>query len=355
MSSIVLIVPGRLDTPTGGYVYDRRIAVGLRSRGWSVDVRELGGSFPWPTAAARREAEALLASLADGSTVVVDGLAFGTLPEELAPHAERLRLVALVHHPLAAETGLTPEESSQLRDSERRALPSARRVIVTSRATAGLLAAYDVDPQRIDVVVPGTDPAPIAPGSQGDDVHLLCVATLIPRKGHDVLFRALAALQPTAHVSGRRWRLTCVGSLDRDPVTAERLRRQLRELELSDRVHLAGERDADALAGDYGSSDVFVLPTLYEGYGMAVAEALARGLPVIATPTGAIPEIVPPDSGILVEPGDVEGLTDALRRVVGDDALRRRLSDGARRQRRRLPGWDQSCALMAEVLEQAGA
>ena len=338
------VVSGRLDTPTGGYGYDRRIIAGLRLLGWTVTVHELDDSFPFPGASARAEAAGVLASIPDDTLVIVDGLAFGALPHEASSHAARLRLVALVHHPLAAETGLDPGVAAQLEQSERRALESARHVVVTSEATAAMLAAYGVSRHRIGVVTPGTDPAPQAHGSSGEAVHLLCVATLIPRKGHEVLFRALAA---TRHLN---WRLTCVGSLHRHSETARRLATLLEREQLVDRVALAGERDGEALAMEYDSADVFVLPTLYEGYGMVVAEALARGLPVIATPTGAIPELVSADAGVLVPAGDADALAAALSAVIGDRTLRRQLASGARRAGERLPTWEQSSSEMAALL-----
>jgi glycosyltransferase involved in cell wall biosynthesis len=338
------VVPGRLDTPTGGYGYDRRIIAGLRALGWTVTVHELDDSFPFPSASARTEAAAVLGSIANDTLAIVDGLAFGALPREAACAAERLRLVALVHHPLAAETGLDAQVAAQLEQSERRALESARHVVVTSEATARMVAGYGVPRDRISVVTPGTDPAEQAHGSSEEPVHLLCVATLIPRKGHDVLFRALASLRDLS------WRLTCVGSLHRHSQTAHQLRTLLEREQLVDRVLLAGERDGDALAMEYDGADVFVLPTLYEGYGMVVAEALARGLPVVATRTGAIAELVSEDAGVVVPPGDAEALAVALARVIGDRTFRKQLASGARRAGQRLPTWQRSSANMADLL-----
>ena len=347
MRSLVLVLPGRLHTRTGGYEYDRRIVDGLRDDGWWVDVRELTGDYPTPTPAEREQAARVLGNLPPRSIVVVDGLALGALPAEIERVASRLRLVALVHHPLALETGLTGSLQRDLEASERRALAFVRRVIVTSHATAAALAPYAVPADRIHVVEPGTDPAPQARGSAGAEVELLCVATLIARKGHELLLQALAAAPE------RHWRLRCVGS-DRDSAVSRRLRDLVRQLNLAERVTFEGEADATAIARYYDAADVFVLPTWYEGYGMAVAEALARGLPIVSTRTGAIPEIVPDHAGLLVPPGDVPALTVALSSIVGDASLRRRLADGARLARARLPTWRMSAAKMGTVLEMVG-
>lgn len=344
MPSVAFHVPGRLDTKTGGYIYDRRIIAGLRGRGWTVSVRELDGSFPFPTPAARRDAASALAEIPDAEIVVVDGLAFGVLPVEAAREATRLRLVALVHHPLAAETGYSPDVARALHASEARALEAASLVVVTSRATARALKDYGVDADRIVWVEPGTDRAPIASGSRDRTRQLLSVAALVPRKGHETLVRALAA------ISARAWRLTCVGSLERDHATVASLRALLDETGLGDRVSLVGEADGPALDAFYDAADIFVLPTQYEGFGMAVAEALARGLPVIATPTGAIPELVGPHAGLLVPPGDVVALAAALERVLGDRGLLDRLAAGARQVRDDLADWDVATDKIADAL-----
>jgi glycosyltransferase involved in cell wall biosynthesis len=344
MADLTLVVPGTLETPTGGYVYDRRIVAGLRSRGWSIDVALVDDSFPRPTADARAQAARTLAGIPAGSSVLVDGLAFGALPGEIEREARRLRLLALIHHPLARETGLESNVAARLEASERRALAAVARVVVTSRQTAEGLADYGVPSERISIVEPGTDPAPLARGSAGGVVELLCVATLIPRKGHAIL---LDALQTLAHLP---WRLTCVGSASRDRDTATRLCELTRARGWTDRVELAGEVGHDLVDAHYDRAHVFVLPTLYEGYGMVVAEALARGLPVVSTACGGIPDLVDKSSGLIVPPGDVDALAAALSRVVGDAAFRGALKAGAAAARERLPTWDDAAARMEAAL-----
>jgi glycosyltransferase involved in cell wall biosynthesis len=343
MASVAFLIPGDLQTRTGGYEYDRHIVQGLISRGHVVSVHSLDGSFPFPPVEALAHADRTLFAIDDGQTVVIDGLAFGAMAEPAARHARRLRIAALVHHPLALETGLAKEKAAALRQSEHRALQSAWRVIVTSRRTAETLRNYDVTPDRVAVVEPGTEPAPIARGSSDGVVRFVCVASLVPRKGHEVLFRALARIRH------HRWALACAGSADRDPGTAARLQRLLSESGIEDRVQLVGEADTATTSALYDASDVFVLPTLYEGYGMVVAEAVARGLPVISTPTGAIEDLVGSDAGILVAPGHLDGWVDALSRLC-EPEVRHRLAAGARRRRQWLPTWEDASARMAEAL-----
>jgi len=339
------VVPGSIETRTGGYGYDREIVAGLERRGWTVRVHEIPGAFPFPSAGSRDAAAATLGSIPSGSPVIVDGLALGALPVEAAREASRLRLIALVHHPLADETGLSAEARAALDASERRALASVRHVVVTSARTAAALDRFGVAPSSITVIEPGTDPAPQARGSTSGVVELLCVATVVPRKGHDVLVRALAP------IADAPWRLTCVGGLDRDDAWMADLTAQISASGLAPRIVFAGELDREPLDARYDAADVFVLPTWYEGYGMAVAEALARGLPVVSTATGAIADLVGESAGILVPPGDDAALSRALRAIVSDSALRARLAEGARRTRTRLPSWDDAAGLMARTIE----
>src|SRR5206468_10192787 len=144
-------------------------------------------------------------------------------------------------------------------------------------------------------------------------------------KGHRILFEAVAS------IADRRWHLTCAGSVTRDPSTVAQLRRRLRCRDLEARVTLTGELGAEELPALYHRADLFVLATLHETYGMAVAEALARGLPIVSTGTGAIPDLLRDGAGIVVPPGDEAAFARALADVVADSTLRSRLAAGARR------------------------
>ncbi len=215
---------------------------------------------------------------------------------------------------------------------------------MTGASTATLVASYGVPADRIARVGPGTDRGPIASGSKSTDCrHLLCVATINPGKGHAILVRALA------NIPERNWRLTCAGSLSRDPETVARVRRLLAESQLDDRVTLAGDLDKAGLSACYDSADVFVLATLRETYGMAVAEAIARGLPVVSTATGEIANITG-GGGVIVPPGDVDAFAAAVSSVLRDAHLRDRLRAQAARARERLRTWDQAGGEMAALL-----
>ncbi len=354
---LVFAYPGDLDTPTGGYGYARRIIAGLRTLGWQVEALSLGDGFPKADSSARARAGALLAAVPCGVPLVIDGLALGVLPDEAEALARSRPFIALVHHPLALETGLDACQQAALRASETRSLAAARAVIASSPATAdGLVRDFGVPRSAISVVVPGTDPAPeTSPSSSAPRVRqvndgtirLVSVGSLVPRKGHDVLIRALADLADLP------WRLDIAGGDRLDPDHAALLREMVATAGLDDRITLHGALSADDLEALYAHSDVFALATRYEGYGMAFAEAIVRGLPIVATGAGAVAGTIAPGTGLLYAPDDTQGLRDGLRRMIADADLRTRCAAACRDAAKRYPDWQATAALFASAIETA--
>jgi len=339
-------VPGDLATRTGGYIYARQLLAALPAAGWTAHHLALPAGFPAPSQADLAATRDALSRLPRGAVTLVDGLAFGALPRELIDGID-LKYVALVHHPLAQETGMCADDMLRLQTSERAALGAAHAVVATSRHTAEhLMRDYAVPERKLHVAYPGTRTAARA-APRNDVPCLLTVATLTFRKGHDVLIRALSMLQDL------RWRSLLVGSLARDPNVTANIRALLVSGGLEQRVTLCGDLDEHELDAVYAGTDVFVLPSRHEGYGMAFAEALARGLPIVACAAGAVVETVPADAGLLVPPDDPAALADALRRILTDHDLRLRLSQAAWSHGRRLPTWDDAAAVIAAALRSA--
>ncbi|MFC7380667.1 glycosyltransferase family 4 protein [Sphaerisporangium rhizosphaerae] len=351
--SVHVFLPGDVDdatVPSGGNTYDRRVCQGLKDEGWRVHEVAVGGDWPSPGADARTELGRALAALADGAVVLMDGLVACGVPEVVLPQARRLRLAVLVHLPLAAETGIAPAAAGELDAGERTTLRAATAVVATSPwAGRTLIRHHGLDPHRVHVAPPGADPAPLAPGTDGAS-RLLCVAALTPRKGQDLLLRALGTL------TGLPWSCDLVGTLNRRPEYVTHLRELIASLGLEDRVRLAGPRTGEALAASYAAADLVVLASRGETYGMVVTEALARGIPVLATAVDAVPETLghAPDGGVpgvLTPPEDPAALADALRRWLGEPGLRKRIKGSACDRRDMLDGWDVTSRRMAEVLE----
>ncbi len=339
---IALLVPGPFDTVSGGYLYDRRMVEGLRALGHAVRVVELAGRFPLPDDTAQASARAAWAGLAPDEVAVLDGLAlpaFAPLAEAMAAR----RAVGLIHHPTALEPG---PHQAELAGLERRLFAACARLIATSPRTAKGLPDCGADPARIGVVEPGTDPAPRATGSGGPGARILAVGSLIPRKGHDVLLRALARL------TDLEWSLRIAGP-PADPVHADGLRALAEELGLAGRVTFLGAVADAALEAEYAAADLFALATWFEGYGMAAAEAQARGLPLVLCTGGAIADLVGPGAAILAAPGDANSLSRGMRRPIYDRALRAQMAEASWQAGQSLPRWEDRAQLFAAQLEAA--
>jgi glycosyltransferase involved in cell wall biosynthesis len=337
VSEVHLIVPEGVDDParpSGGNTYDRRVREELAALGWMVRQHAVE-----PGHAALANA---VRGIPDGAVVLLDGLIASDAPEVLVPEARRVRQVVLLHMPLGDRR-------------EREVLEAAAAVVTTSEWTRGRLEVYGLSAGRVHVAEPGADAAEPAPGSAAGD-RLLCVAAVTPGKGHDVL---LGALEATADLP---WSCACLGSLDRTPAWAAGVRR--RAVGLGDRVSFPGPRTGPALDRAYAAADLLVLASRAETYGMVVTEALARGVPVLATDVGGVREALGRDAagarpGLLVPPEDAAALGAALRSWLCDRELRDRLRRAALERRATLRRWAATAAdvaaALAAVAEPVGA
>jgi glycosyltransferase involved in cell wall biosynthesis len=344
MVDVSLFVPAPFGQVSGGYGYDRRMVTELRAHGDTVSVVELAGVFPLADDIARDAACAAWDRLGDATCPVIDGLAlpaFAGMEDALAARGT----IGLIHHPTALETGYSEAERDSLRGIEQRLYRRLHRLVVTSDPTAErLVADFGVERARVAVVVPGTDDAPRCTGSGGPGCAILSLGTLVPRKGHDVLLRTLARLFDLD------WHLTIAGSPRRHPAHAGSLVALTEELGIAQRVRFAGEVTGDALEALWQGADLFALATWFEGYGMAVAEALKRGLPVAVCAGGAAATLVEPEAGVVCEPGDHVQLSKALRRLIFSASLRAEMGEVAWQIGQKLPHWKAQAALLRENL-----
>jgi glycosyltransferase involved in cell wall biosynthesis len=344
------VVPDGVDDPTrpsGGNTYDRNLCQGLTSSGWSVYEHPVSGFWSPPDAASFAALDDAVRRIPDSAVVLADGLVASTAPEVLVPHARRLQLIVLVHTPLGYRS--TEDGDDGIRKREGAVLSAAAAVVTTSawsrRTVIGL---YSLPADLVHVARPGVISAELATGTATGEA-LLSVATISADKGHDVLLDALAT------VTDLSWRYVSVGSLDREPLFAEALRRRSLDLGLAGRVRFAGTATGVELDRAYDAADVMVLASRAEAYGMVVTEALARGLPVIATEVGGVTEALGHGAnglrpGLLVPPDDPMALAGALRYWLGDAELRAGLRRAARERRESLCGWSSTASNIAGVI-----
>lgn len=350
MTAVHVVVPDGIDDPvrpSGGNAYDRHLCRGLTSIGWSVHEHAVAGRWPRPDAASFAALDRVVQRIPDDAVVLIDGLIASASPEVLVPQARRLRLVVLVHMPLGHRPA--GDGAGDAGTGERAVLSVAAAVVTTSAWTRRrLLELYQLPAGRVHVAEPAVDAADLATGTATGGA-LLCVAAVTFGKGHDVLLDALATMTDLS------WRCVCVGSLERDPAFVEALGRRSLDGGLGDRVCFPGPRTGADLDRTYAAADVLVLPSRAEAYGMVVIEALARGLPVVATDVGGVTEALGRDSagtrpGLLVPPDDPAALGAALRAWLGDAELRGRLRRAACERRESLSGWSTTASVVAGAL-----
>ncbi len=344
-----VVVPEGFDNPgqpTGGNIYDRRVCAGLAEAGWEVQVATVATTWPVRDSGGRADLVRVVSAIPDDETVLIDGLIASPAAAQLLPHTGRIRMTVLLHMPLA--TAVDRPHDADAKRSERSVLRAAAGVVVPSEWTRRqVLARYPVQARRVHVARPGVDR--VAAPARPVRGHLICVGVLSRHKGQDLLIEALAGL------ADRDWHCVLAGSLDRDPDFVERLRTRTTRLGYDHRVRLSGVLTGAALSHAYTTADLLVAPSRSETYGMTVTEALAHGLPVIATAVGGLPEALGSTAdgtgpGRLIPPGDPAALAAALGDWLGDEGHRHRLRAAVRQRQPTLQGWEQTTQEIANAL-----
>jgi glycosyltransferase involved in cell wall biosynthesis len=348
MRPVTFAIPGPLTRRLGAIIYDGEVLQGLRDHGHPTAYLQLAEGFPTPSAAEIAEAEAALLAVPASHVLVIDGWIGGVIDTEVMCRI-KAPIVAMTHHPLALETGLTPARATQLRQRETANMALAACVVAPSQHTADLLVQdFGVAPARLLVGLPGFARPTLTPMIKTNPALIVSVGVLVERKGHDVLLNALAG------IADLPWQAEIIGQAQ-DADLAAALSTQAAMLGLAGRVTFLGSLSAQALQARYRAATVFALATRFEGYGMVFSEAMQFGLPVVSTRAGAVPQTVPEGSGLLADVDDVAGFATHLRRVLSDSDLRATLSAGAFLRAKTLPTWADTTATMRRAIDQAGA
>jgi glycosyltransferase involved in cell wall biosynthesis len=346
MLVVSLVTLGSPEQLTGGYLYHRRMAEAAADHAARVEF-----------VSARPTRNSLKA--ARGDVVVVDSIAAALV----APwswrydtrHDDRLDrlspLAAILHQPPGGIDHGVLHRAVQAR-LDRWFYRRCRLLLAASASLADeLVAGHGLPAERVVVVAPGCDvappPAELPDLRRGRSVAFLSVGNWMARKGTLELLEAFAGLDRDLAI------LHLVGRDDVEPRYSARVRARLGAADLVDRVVCHGSVSRSEVAGLYRAADAFVLPSYREPYGTVYGEALAAGLPVVGWRAGNLPHLV--DSGregVVVPPGDVTGLTAALRRLAGDRQWRVRLGAAARERGRQLPTWSDTAGAFFGLLRQ---
>ena len=304
----------------GGSRFNAGLVPALRALGHTVDVRHDADALP------------------QGARVVVDGLLLPDLEGRFASG----EAVAIVHH-VSAKAGQDKGAKAVVQAIERRMLPGLGRVIATSEPVRSRLA-EDYGLEGVALLPPGQPDLPRSAGSGGPGCHILAAGVITPRKGHDRLLQALGRLMDL------EWTLTIAGDAQRDPVHAGTIAALVDSLGMRARVTLLADATAAALEAEWQRADLFALASSWEGYPAGVAEALRRGVPVMATMVGEVEATVPLTAGILSPPDDPVTFSKCLRRAIFDRALRAGLADGAWQAGLAMPGWPQQALAFLSIV-----
>ncbi|MGI9350416.1 MAG: glycosyltransferase family 4 protein [Rhizobiaceae bacterium] len=344
---ILFVIPGDINLPTGGYRYDRAMIEEWRKAGHVVDLLSLPGNYPFPTISDKQSALDILKTEQSASIAVVDGLAGGAHPEFLKHLATKMPVVALIHHPLCLESGLDTQAAKTLESLEAQGLQQVSGIVTTSPETSrSVQKLFAPGSDKIACVIPGVARGVIAEPAKNGLIRLLCVGSVIERKGHRNLLLALCNLQ---HLN---WHLDCVGKTDFQPELYSELLEILNARGLGNRIKFHGAVNVNDLEEKYQQAHVFVLPSLFEGYGMVYAEAIVRGLPVIGTTAGAIQDTVPSECGILVSPNNIEELSKALETMISNHEIRENYRKSSLSSASNFPTWQESSNQFLTVLEE---
>jgi glycosyltransferase involved in cell wall biosynthesis len=345
---VAVVTVGDTGRKTGGYLYNRRVISGLRTRGFEIEEVVTGGASPDE----QRTTAPRFGSTFDPSSfdvIVVDALARIAVSQHLDRWLASRPVVVLVHElPAVAGGGSGSKTMTRERDYEESLLRADRLVAVSDHGKKVLLD-RGVSFGRIHVVPPGFDRVPAgdaSPAQRDGPVRALSVAQWIPRKGILGLVEAWMLHEREGAV------LELIGETDADPDYAARVRDAI-EAGPRGSIVVSGCVDDAALGAAYASADLFALPSRYEGYGIVYAEALAHGLPIIACDAGPVPDLVGQEAAVLVRPDDREDLSAALDLLLEDPTLRVRMSAAATRRASHLPGWEDTVAGFEQVLRTA--
>ena len=277
-------------------------------------------------------------------------------------------IVATIHHPLTIDKQADLEQADSLRGkwgvymfyllTHMQAFVARRldRVIAVSQSSAKEIErSFKVTPDKLRVVYNGTDTdifKPIKEESSNRSGLIMVGNTDDRKKGVIYLLKALQLLHDdriSLTIVDDPWQRFPHGNQAEPPPPSYALR-LLQKFGVDGLVNFTGRLTTEALAKQYSRAEIAVVPSLYEGFGFPASEAMACGVPVIASSAGALPEVVG-NAGILVPPGEPEPLAEAIKRLSEDKQLQRELGEAGRKRIQQEFSWEQAAKKTVEVYQ----
>lgn len=339
------LIPGDIDTLASCYIYDKRLIEGLKQRGHQVEVHRLNDDFPFPSDESIQHCSQTVKNIAKSETVIVDSLALGVIPSILKELSLTNPVIGLIHLPLSADPNYSAYQRTLITSQEIEAFRLVKNFIVSSEFTRETLINFGIEEHKINLVIPGIDDFPQKKNYPDQPTKLLSIANMCRSKDHSLLVRALTALKD------KDWVLHCYGNLDWDRDYLADFQSLIRKNNLQKKILIHSTISGQELSDAYLDADLFVHPSDFEIYGMALVEALAHGLPVIASTGGGILKTIPPKMGQFFKPSDVYGLQSILEELFENPEIYKRLYTHALTYKQTAQTWSKSIDLFEKAIK----
>ena len=317
--NVHFLIPGDIETLTGGYVYNKIIIEGLRKLDYKVSIYQLPVDFPFPSDKTLEECNQILTKIPFREPILIDSLAFGPLNKIIAENFGRNPIIPIIHLPLSYNPKYSEETKKHLKEQERNAFEYSPSIIAVSEFTKQLIVEYGINPEKIRVITPGVFKVPRKINYPHLPKKLLCVGSYLPAKGQLLLVQVLA------EIKDKDWTLTMHGIQYFDPEYVQLIENFIVNSNLGERIFMKKQVSGNELIEVYLQADLFILPSLFENFSMALSGALTHGLPVITTNAGGISFSVPENMGLFVTPGNKSELIIAINELLTNPVLYKRL------------------------------
>jgi len=279
---VFFLLSGDINSLTGGHLYNRHMVEGLRQKGHGVKVLRLDESTML-THAIEIKCSSYFNTLPPGSCVLIDSLVLGNIPGVLKKYSEKLTFIGLIHLPLTYNP-LPGKNRKHIANREVKAMMMTRHLIVTGRFTLRMLMDAGISHEKISLIEPGVENYPRKRYYADLPLGLLCISNYSQIKGQLLLVRALNRLR------NNKWTLQMYGDINTEKPYVTRLKSIIANKKLNDRILLHDTIERNNISEAFLASDLFVLPSRFETYGMVLTESLAHGIPVVTTHAGNIPD-----------------------------------------------------------------